>query len=108
MADEQVKALIEKVRKKLNGADFSNFTGRFAVQINLTGKVEGVFYIEILDGVLSVEPYEYIDKTGAVSITKTNFERLLLNGRIGLDSPKIEKVEGDKEKLSQFFALFAK
>lgn len=50
---------------------------RVAVQFNLTGKVTGVFYIEILNGVPSVMPYEYIDHDAIVSGSLTNIEKIV-------------------------------
>lgn len=52
-----VDLLIGKIYNKLSKADLAGTQGKVAVQFNLTGKVTGVFYIEILNGVLSVMPY---------------------------------------------------
>lgn len=72
-----VDQLIGKIYNKLSKADIAGTQGKVAVQFNLTGKVTGVFYIEILDGVLSVMPYEYIDRDALVSGTLTNMEKIL-------------------------------
>ena len=58
-----VEQLTAKVYEKLKDKDFGSEMGRLlAIQVNLTGRIGGVFYIEILDGRLSVMPYEYIDR----------------------------------------------
>ena len=59
MAIDQLTA---KIYNKLSKANLAGAEGKVAVQFNLTGKVTGVFYIEILNGVPSVMPYEYIEK----------------------------------------------
>ena len=82
-------------------ADIAGTQGKVAVQFNLTGKVTGVFYIEILNGVLSVMPYEYIDRDASVSGTLTNLEKIL-NGKlipqVAIAEGKI-KVEGNVDKV---------
>ena len=51
MAIDQLTA---KIYNKLSKANLAGAEGKVAVQFNLTGKVTGVFYIEILNGVPSV------------------------------------------------------
>ena len=96
-----VDQLIGKIYNKLSKADIAGTQGKVAVQFNLTGKVTGVFYIEILNGVLSVMPYEYIDRDVSVSGTLTNLEKIL-NGKlipqVAIAEGKI-KVEGNVDKV---------
>lgn len=54
--------LVKEVQTALVKADASAITEHIAVQVNVTGEAEGAFYIEIKDGVLYVEPYDYWDK----------------------------------------------
>ena len=86
-----VDQLIGKMYNKLSKADIAGTEGKVAVQFNLTGKVTGVFYIEILNGVLSVMPYEYIDRDACVSGTLTNLEKIL-NGKL---VPQVAVAEGN-------------
>ena len=70
-------------------------------KVNLTGKITGVFYIEVLGGVLSVMPYEYLDRDAAISLTMTNFDRILsgkLNPQVAFAEGKL-KVEGNIDKV---------
>lgn len=102
-----VEQIMEKVHAKLNNKDFSGTEGKLAVQVNLTGKVGGVFYIEFLNGVLSVMPYEYIDRDAAVSITMTNLDKVLsgkLKASVAIAESKM-KVEGDVDKVMLLDAL---
>ncbi len=96
-----VDQLIGKIYNKLSKADIAGTQGKVAVQFNLTGKVTGVFYIEILNGVLSVMPYEYIDRDACVSGTLTNLEKIL-SGKMVLQVALAEgkiKVEGNVDKV---------
>ena len=54
--------LVKKVQTALVKADASAITEHIAVQVNVIGEAEGAFYIEIKDGVLYVEPYDYWDR----------------------------------------------
>mgnify|MGYP000981176038 CR=1 FL=1 len=65
------------------------------------GKVTGVFYIEILDGVPSVMPYEYIDHDAIVSGSLTNIEKIFsgkLIPQVAVAEGKI-KIEGNFDKV---------
>ena len=43
-------------------ADVSDIHEHLAYQFNITGEAEGIFYAEVKDGKLSIEPYEYFDR----------------------------------------------
>ena len=43
-------------------ADVSDIHEHLAYQFNITGEAEGIFYAEVKDGKLFVEPYEYFDR----------------------------------------------
>ena len=96
-----VEQLIGKVYNRLKDRDFSGTQDKLAIQVNLTGKITGVFYIEVLGGVLSVMPYEYQDRDAAISLTMTNFDRILsgkLNPQVAFAEGKL-KVEGNIDKV---------
>ena len=96
-----VDQLIGKIYNRLSKADIADTQGKLAVQFNLTGKVTGVFYIEILNGVLSVMPYEYIDHDAIVSGTITNIEKVFsgkLIPQVAVAEGKI-KIEGNFDKV---------
>lgn len=50
------------VKEKIGGADVSKIKEHLAYQFNITGEAEGIFYVEVKDGKLYVEPYEYNDR----------------------------------------------
>ncbi len=102
-----VEQLIGKIYNKLSKADVAGTQGRVAVQFNLTGRVTGVFYVEILDGVLSVMPYEYIDRDASVSGTITNIDKLFsgnLVPQVALAEGKIQ-IEGNVDKVMMLAEL---
>lgn len=43
-------------------ADVSDVQEHLAYQFNVTGEAGGIFYVEVKDGKLSIEPYEYYDR----------------------------------------------
>jgi putative sterol carrier protein len=75
MTYEQVVA---KVKAKFADADASKIDGVVALQINLEGKnVNGIFYIEVKDHNVNVEPYEYYDRHAIVTVNPTNLLKLV-------------------------------
>ncbi len=98
--------LLTKVRNLASKIDASN-RGFLAVQVNITGENGGTFYVEVKDGRINVEPYEYNDRNCAVTIDMENFLKLM-EGK--LDPVKAFtfrklKVDGDLGKALEFANL---
>ena len=97
-----LEQLTAKVYNKLKDKTYPQSEGRMlAIQVNLTGKIGGTFYIEILDGVLSVMPYEYLDRDAILSVTMTNFDKILtgkLSPTAAYHDGKL-KIEGNIDKV---------
>ena len=92
------ESIVEAARNKFCDLDVSSVNGTRAFQINIEGKtVNGIFYIEIKDGKVNVEPYEYYDRNAILTMNGTNFMKLI-NGKLNpvsaFTSGKI-KVDGD-------------
>ena len=101
--------LVTKVRNMAQIVDASN-RDFLAVQINITGKDPGVFYVEVKDHRINVEPYEYIDRNCAITINMTNFNKLIdgkLDPVLAFTTGKL-KVEGDAGKALEFSNLLKK
>lgn len=101
--------LVNKVRTEMAAVDVSN-QPFLAVQVNITGKDGGVFYIEIKDGKTSVEPYEYNDRSCAISMEQAKFLKLIegkLDPVVAYTTGKL-KVEGDLGKALEFSKLIKK
>ena len=95
--------LVEKIRSMASKVDA---TGRdfLAVQINITGKDSGVFYVEVKDGRINVEPYEYNDRQCAITMSLTDYNKLLdgkLDPVMAFTTGKL-KIEGDIGKAVEF------
>ena len=54
--------MFSKVKGMLMDADVSDIQEHLAYQFNITGEAEGIFYAEVKEGKLYVEPYEYFDR----------------------------------------------
>ena len=54
--------MFAKVKGMLMDADVSDIQEHLAYQFNITGEAEGIFYAEVKEGKLYVEPYEYFDR----------------------------------------------
>lgn len=79
-----------------------------AVQVNLEN--EGVFYVEVKDGKVNVEPYEYNDRHCAITMKPDNFVKLLdgeLDPIKAFTFGKL-KVDGDVGKALEFSKLVKK
>ena len=101
--------LVTKVRTMAQAVDASN-RNFLAVQINITGKDPGVFYVEVKDGKVNVEPYEYNDRNCAVTMNMTNFNKLIdgkLDPVLAFTMRKL-KVDGDTGKALEFAKLVKK
>ena len=75
-----------------------------AVQVNLTGEDGGVFYVEVKDGKISAEPYEYNDRNCALTMNTNDFHKMLdgkLDPIVAFTLGKL-KVDGDIGKALEF------
>ncbi|MCR4696032.1 MAG: SCP2 sterol-binding domain-containing protein [Lachnospiraceae bacterium] len=98
--------LVEKVREGVKNVDVSN-VDFLAVQINITGKESGVFYVEVKDHKIIVEPYEYNDRNCALTISLNDFVKLAegkLDPVFAFTTGKL-KVDGDVGKALEFSKL---
>lgn len=92
------ESIVETTRNKFSDVDVSSVQGTMAFQIEIEGKaVNGIFYIEIKDGQVHVEPYEYYDRNAIIHINGTNWIKLI-NGKLdpvlAFTTGKL-KVDGD-------------
>lgn len=92
--------ILAKVKELFQGADVSKIDEHLAYQFNITGEGEGAFYVEVKDGQLSIEPYEYFDRD-AIFICTSDVLFQIISGK--LDPVKAFtvgklKVEGDLGK----------
>ena len=101
--------IVEKVREKSKLIDASK-TDFLAVMVTLTGKDGGVFYVEVKDKKVNVEPYEYNDRNCEIVMTTENFLKFIdgkLNPVAAYTTGKL-KVNGDLGKALEFSKLLNK
>ena len=73
--------MFSKVKGLFMESDVSDISEHLAFQFNITGEAEGIFYAEVKDGVLAVEPYEYFDRD-AIFICSAETLFKLADGKI--------------------------
>lgn len=71
--------IVEKVKNATSKANVSRAVGHIAFQFNVEGEGEGAFYLEIADGKVYVEPYEYYDRD-VIIVTTANVIMQMIEG----------------------------
>lgn len=102
--------VFNEVKNTFSQADISDYKGHLALQINLTGDGEGKFYVELNNGVLNIEPYEYFDRDVIFTVSADNFLKII-NGKLDPVSAFTVgdlKVDGDIEKALEIQKLIRK
>ena len=92
--------IFAKAKEIFGKADVSNVHEKLAYQYDLIGDNGGTFYIEIKDGTINIELYEYHDRDVKFTISPENFLKQLegkLNSTIAYTTGKL-KIEGDLGK----------
>ena len=93
--------LVANVKKAVKKAKVSKTVGHVAFQFNVEGEAEGAFYLEIADGKINVEPYEYYDRD-AIIVTSADVIMQMIEGKL---QPRVAytkellRVYGDVELL---------
>lgn len=99
--------IVAKVRERLKNVDISKVSDFLAIQVNITGEGAGAFYVEVKNGKLSVEPYEYYDRQAIIIMRSKNF-LALMDGKLdpvaAFTLGKL-KIEGSIDKVLEFGRL---
>ncbi len=99
-------SVLDKVRKMAEKVDVSGMDF-LAVLVNLTDCDPGVFYVEVKDHKISVEPYDYHDRNCAITMKSDDFNKLIsgkLDPVAAFTFGKL-KVDGDIGKALEFSNL---
>lgn len=95
--------IVENARSIFENADARTIFEHIAVQVNIHGEGEGIFYMEVADRSICIEPYDYYDRDGMVD-TDGQTIMDICNGIITLDEA-IESgrfvLYGNEEKLAK-------
>ena len=94
------EVIIAKVRKMFQGADVSGINEHLAYQFNIQGEGEGAFYVEVKDGQLLIEPFEYFDRDATFICTSDVLFKIIAGKLDPVKAFTIGKlkVEGDLGK----------
>ena len=96
-----------KMKSEFMEADVSDITEHLAYQFNITGEASGIFYVEVKEGKLYVEPYEYFDRDAMFTCSAQTLEELSegkLDPVLAFTIQKL-KVEGNIDKALRFKEL---
>ncbi len=96
-----------QIKGEFMNADVSGITEHLAYQFNITGEASGIFYVEVKDGKLYVEPYEYFDRDAMFTCSAETLRELAegkLDPVLAFTVQKL-KVEGNIDKALRFKEL---
>ncbi len=82
--------LVARVKEAMKLAKVSRQVGHVAFQFNVEGEAEGIFYLEIAEGKVNVEPYEYYDRD-IILVTTADVIIQMLEGRL---TPRVAYTNG--------------
>ena len=88
------------VKTEFMGADVSDISEHLAYQFNIVGEASGIFYVEVKDGKLFIEPYEYYDRDAMFTATAETFQAIMSGKMDPVAAFTYQKlnVEGNFEK----------
>lgn len=75
--------LVSKLKDTYQEKDASKISEHLAIQFNIQGEAEGALYLEIANGQLHVEPYEYYDRDILVTTSAADL-LALAQGRLDI------------------------
>lgn len=92
--------VFNQIKDSMQDIDVSQVTEHLAYQFNITGEGSGIFYAEVKDGTLTVEPYEYHDRDVIFTCAAETLINIISGKRDPLQAVALMKlkVEGDIEK----------
>ena len=102
--------IVAKVKEAYAKANTALVDEHLAVQVDINGEGEGAFYIEVADGKINVEPYEYYDNDFKVYCTAEEIIAIAEGKkRLGEEvAVKNAYVSGNIDKVAVFDLIVAK
>lgn len=98
--------IVKNVKDYFKDADLGSYKKHLAVEVEITGEGEGVFYIEAKDGKINVEPYNYNDRDVRLTARADNFiaiakgeldpVKAFLTGKLKIDGSMDKALEFQK------------
>lgn len=102
--------MVKKIKTAYAKADASAIGEHIAIQFNVTGEGEGALYLEVSDGKIDIQPYEYYDRD-AIVVTGAKTLVDIATGKISVMDAYNEgslTVDGNVEKASLLSQITAK
>jgi len=103
---DKLQSILTQIKEKTASFDPTAHHGFLAIQVTLKD-LDEVFYVEIKDGKLSIEPYEYNDRQANLIISSADFVKMIngkLNSVLAFTTGKL-KIDGDVGKASELAEL---
>lgn len=102
--------IVELAKKSLDEAAAKEIKESTAVEFDIYGEGEGAFYVQISDGKLLIEPYEYYDRDAKIIITGDELEKIIKGEKTPEQSigEGIMMLEGDANAAIRLFSLVKK
>ena len=99
-----------RVEQLLAAADASGIGEHLAFQFNITGEGAGAFYLEVKDGAVSVQPYEYRDRDALFTCSAETLFKIAQGKTDPVAAVMLGKlrVEGNIEKALRLKQLLGK
>lgn len=93
--------VVLKVRDVYEYADARGVFEHVAVQVNVEGEAAGIFYIEVADRQICVEPYDYYDHDILITVDTQVIRDILENGLDGKEALEngMLRIEGNPYKI---------
>ena len=88
------------VKERFEGTDVSHIKEHLSYQFNVTGEESGAFYVEVKEGKLYIEPYEYFDRDALFTASAKVFNDIISGKTDPIMAFTLQKlkVEGNIEK----------
>ncbi len=103
--------LVEKVQKYYDGATASINENHVAIEFQVEGEAEGVFYVEITDGNVNVAPFDYKDRDVRIATTAEVLTKIA-DGKLTVEeaynSGEFQAVAGEAAKVLALNAAVVK
>ena len=102
--------MFARVKEMFQTADVSSIREHLAYQFNITGDAAGTFYVELKDGTLAIEPYEYHDRDALFTCSADTLFKIASGKTDPIPAVMLGKlkVEGNIDKALKLKALLAK
>ena len=101
----------EKIKSAMDKSNPAEINGHLAIQIDINDPdAKGLMYIEVKDGSLFVEPYDYHDHDAILTASYKDVVRVM-SGRLGYDKAianGVFTIEGNTEKAEELKKLVVK